>query len=68
MMVEPPIGNLMKRMDSRYSLVIAASKRARQIAAQAKDRGVIITEKPVKTAINEIAAGEVSIVESKEQY
>ena len=67
-MLYPSIKELTPHHESRYSLVIAASKRARQIAAQAKDRGVIITEKPVKTAINEIAAGEVSIVESKEQY
>ena len=53
--------------ESRYSLVIAVSKRARQIAAQAKERGIIITEKPVKTAINEIASGKVIIVESQEQ-
>ena len=31
------------------------------------ERGIIITEKPVKTAINEIASGKVIIVESQEQ-
>ena len=54
-------------VNSRYSIVMATAKRARQIAAQAKECGIIITEKPVKTAINEIASGKVIIVESQEQ-
>ena len=53
-MLYPSIYQLTPHHESRYSLVIAVSKRARQIAAQAKERGIIITEKPVKTAINEI--------------
>ena len=66
-MLYPSIYQLTPHPESRYSLVIAVSKRARQIAAQAKERGIIITEKPVKTAINEIASGKVIIVESQEQ-
>ena len=47
-MLYPSIYQLTPHHESRYSLVIAVSKRARQIAAQAKERGIIITEKPVK--------------------
>ena len=32
MMVKPPVTDLLKKVDSRYKLVIAVSKRARQLA------------------------------------
>ncbi len=53
---------------SRYSLVIAASKRAGQIAKRAKEKGETLADKPLKIAINEITSGAVTIVEPDEQY
>ena len=53
-MLYPEISKLMKEFDSRYSLVIATAKRARQLALNnATD------DKPVSRAISEIAAGKV---------
>ena len=53
-MLYPEISKLMEGFDSRYSLVIATAKRARQLALNnAAD------DKPVSRAINEIAAGKV---------
>lgn len=53
-MLYPEISKLMEGFDSRYSLVIATAKRARQLAVNnAAD------DKPVSRAIQEIAAGKV---------
>ena len=50
-------------VNSRYSIVIAAAKRARQIAQEAEEEHIVLTEKPVKIAVNELAAGKYKIVE-----
>jgi len=55
----PAISELVKHVGNRYSLVIATAKRARQIAQRAEAEGEPLTEKPVKTAINEIYEGKV---------
>ena len=54
-MLYPEISKLMETegIDSRYSLVIATAKRARQIAAGTKE------DKVVSRAIDEIAEGKV---------
>lgn len=50
-MLYPEINTLMEEFDSRYSLVVAASKRARQLAAGGN------CDKAVTMAIKEIAEG-----------
>ncbi len=50
-MLYPEIKTLMKEFDSRYSLVVATSKRARQLAAAGD------CDKSVSMAIKEIAEG-----------
>lgn len=55
-MLYPEISKLMEGMDSRYSLVIATAKRARQLAAESND------DKTVSRAINEIANKKVKII------
>jgi len=35
MMIEPPINQLLKKADSRYSLVVAIARRARQLTDEA---------------------------------
>ena len=62
-MLYPTIAELTTSGENRYALVIAAAKRARQIAAQANEYGLSLEEKPVKLAINEIAASKVHIIE-----
>ncbi|MDO4519374.1 MAG: DNA-directed RNA polymerase subunit omega [Eubacteriales bacterium] len=54
-------------LNSRYSLVLAASKRARQIIAQSKDNEEISTMKPLSKAIDELYKGEVKILPAKEE-
>ncbi len=66
-MLYPTIEELTQKGESRYSLVIAAAKRARQIAAFATENDIVLVEKPVKSAISEIADGKVHIVESFEE-
>ena len=41
-------------------LVNVVARRARQIAEQADEEGYPLNEKPVTTAINEVAAGKIS--------
>ena len=44
--------------NSRYSLVIATAKRAREISDEALEKGDIITEKPVTLALDEFIQGQ----------
>lgn len=61
-MIYPPIRDLTEKTDSRYSLVIATAKRAREISEdETKD-----VKKPIIEAIREINSGEVIIVSSEE--
>ena len=57
-MIYPPITNLIEKTNSRYSLVIATAKRAREIS---EDKTKEVT-KPVIEAIREIDDGEVIII------
>lgn len=50
-MIYPEINTLMKEFDSRYSLVVATSKRARQLAGGGN------CDKAVTVAVKEIAEG-----------
>jgi len=56
-MLYPSINDLIKPGENRYSFVIAVAKRARAIAEKAEANGEILTEKPVKIAINEFYSG-----------
>ncbi len=51
---------------SRYSLVRATAKRAREISEEAEEKKIILTEKPVSIAIDEIVRGESKIIEPEE--
>ena len=56
-MLRPAVSEILKEGQSYYSLVIAVAKRAREIAQNAEDEHIIMTEKPVKIAVQELAAG-----------
>ena len=64
-MIEPPINSLMSKVDSRYTLVVAAAKRARQIADGANKLTKCNSEKPVTVAINEINENKITYVRTK---
>lgn len=59
MMLYPTMPELMKNIDSRYMLVNVIAKRAREIAEKAEQEEEILDEKPVSTAVKEIARGEI---------
>ena len=57
MMLYPAMSLLNKYVENRYLLVNVVARRARQIAEQ---EGYPLCEKPVTTAINEVAAGKLT--------
>ena len=61
MIVKPSVTDLLKVSKNRYELVIATSKRARQIANGAKVLTDKKEESPVTQAAVEIAEGKVKI-------
>lgn len=66
MMVKPSVTELLKKADNRYELVIATSKRARQIANGDEAKTDVKEESPVTLAANEIAEGKVTIVRQEQ--
>lgn len=64
MIVEPSVNELLKHAENRYALVIAASRRAREIAKG--DTPLINTsdKSPVTIAADEIADGIVKIIDN----
>ncbi|WP_035290732.1 DNA-directed RNA polymerase subunit omega [Clostridium sp. KNHs214] len=65
-MINPPIIDLLKKVDNRYSLIIATSRRARQIIDGDKPLLDTDSNKPVTIAINEIDGDMITIEEGKE--
>ncbi|MBO4368026.1 MAG: DNA-directed RNA polymerase subunit omega [Clostridia bacterium] len=53
-MVKPPIGELLEKVDSRYTLAVEASKRAREIIGGAQPLYETEETKPLAIAIEEI--------------
>ena len=64
-MIEPSLSSLMKRVDSKYTLVVAAAKRARQLATGAKQLAADESDKPVTVAIHEIEEGKIDYKRKK---
>ena len=56
-MLEPSIKELMDVIPNRFLLVNAAAHRARNIADDADDREIVLSEKPISMAIEEISDG-----------
>ena len=57
MMLYPAMSELLKQVPSRYQLVNVVAARARKIAARAEREGLMLEEKPVSIAVQEIAEG-----------
>mgnify|MGYP004598246779 FL=1 len=66
MMVKPTVQELLTKAKNRYELVIATSKRARQIAEGAEVKTAVKEESAVTLAANELAEGKVEIIEPEE--
>ena len=54
MMTQPPIGELLEKVDCRYTLAVEASKRAREIIGGALPLIDTKETKPLSSAIEEI--------------
>ena len=61
MIINPTVTDLLKIVDNRYELVIAAAKRARQISAGSTPLTSVKEKSVVTLAANEIAEGKVEI-------
>ena len=59
-MLYPAMNKLTAYIPNRYMMVNVVARRARQIAEQADEEGYPLCEKPVTTAINEVAAGKLT--------
>ena len=64
-MLRPTDIENIKKGNSRYAVVIGVAKRARQIASEAEDKNIILTEKPVSLAIKDFSNGDYSIIMDK---
>ena len=60
MMLYPAMNTLNENVPNRYLLVNVVARRARQIADEADDNGLHLSEKPVTSAINEVAEGKIA--------
>ncbi|MCI8272961.1 MAG: DNA-directed RNA polymerase subunit omega [Clostridia bacterium] len=65
-MVKPTVTELLTKAKNRYELVIATSKRARQIASGADVKTNVKEESAVTLAANEISEGKIEIIEPQE--
>ncbi len=59
MMIDPPMDELIKKADSRYTLVVEVSKRARQLISGEPPLTEKPSNKPVTQAIREVFDGKI---------
>lgn len=64
-MRQPSLDILMKRVESKYELVVAAAKRARRLTEISQTQGEENLLKPVSIALEEIAQGRLHIERPK---
>ena len=67
MMIEPPIGELLEKVDCRYTLAVVASKRAREIISGAQPLIETKEVKPLSIAIEEINRGLITFTRETEE-
>jgi len=58
-MIYPTLKDLLEKVDSKYTLVVAVAKRARQIVDGQPKLTKTTSNKPVTVAVNEIAEGRI---------
>ena len=66
MIVKPTVNDLLNHAENRFALVIATSKRAREISKGDKPLTEVNEESPVTLAANEINEGKVMINDNNE--
>ena len=60
-MLKPVTTTVLDQNESRYSLVVATAKLARKIAQEAEQEKIILKEKPVSMAVDELLSGKYRI-------
>ena len=63
MMKRPSVSDMLDNKTTRYSLVMAVAKRAREIAADVRKKEIVLDEKPVLLAIEEFKKHKYNILE-----
>jgi DNA-directed RNA polymerase subunit omega len=66
MIVKPTVNDLLNHAENRFTLVIATSRRARQIAEGDQKLTEVDEESPVTLAANEINEGKIEIYSEEE--
>ena len=67
MMIDPPIGELLKKVDCRYTLAVEASKRARELIGGSMPLIDTKEFKPLSSAIEEINRGLITYSREEEE-
>ena len=67
MIVEPTVNELLKHAENRYALVIATSKRARQIIAGEEPLVDGNGKKPLSIAVEELYKSKITIIGDEEE-
>lgn len=62
-MIKPPLEELLEQVESKYALVLATAKRARQIKEGSLPLVDIDSTNPVSIALEEIATGKIRVEE-----
>ena len=66
MMIDPPIGELLKKVDCRYTLAVEASKRARELIGGSMPLIETKETKPLSIAIEENNRGLITYTREEE--
>lgn len=61
------VENMLKGKESRYALVIGVAKRAREIAQNFEENGIITEDKPVLLAIEDFKNKKYNILEPEDE-
>jgi DNA-directed RNA polymerase subunit omega len=64
-MIYPTLSSLLEKVDSKYTLVVAVAKRARQLVDGQPRLTKVDSNKPVTIAINEINDKKIGYVRNK---
>ena len=67
MMIDPPIGELLEKVDCRYTLAVEAAKRARELIGGSMPLIETKETKPLSIAIEEINCGLISYSREEEE-
>ena len=67
MMIDPPIGELLKKVDCRYTLAVEASKRARELIGGSMPLIDTKEFKPLSIAIEEFNPGLITYSREEEE-